>query len=177
MTKTARPGGRALRASEPMGAGRPSVPPLRFKRIALIIRTVPLIHHASRDTFPQGKALRAADSRPYGKSESVPSFRRGRIVASPSRSFCHSGAHPHPPRFARHLSLPPLAFGHFPLTGGIGPLEGGRLSGDRKGRPYGFTGALPEIWRAGEDTRPYGESGSVPSIRRGRSQTGPPVNG
>ena len=36
-----------------------------------------------------------------------------------------------------HLSLPPLAFGHFPLTGGIGPLEGGRLSGDRKGRPYG----------------------------------------
>ena len=35
------------------------------------------------------------------------------------------------------LSLPPLAFGHFPLTGGIGPLEGGRLSGDRKGRPYG----------------------------------------
>ena len=36
-----------------------------------------------------------------------------------------------------HLSLPPLAFGHFPLTGGIGPLEGGRLSGGRKGRPYG----------------------------------------
>ena len=158
MTKTARPGGRALRASEPMGAGRPSVPPLRFKRIALIIRTVPLIRHASRDTFPQGKALRAADSRPYGKSESVPSFRRGRIVASPSRSFCHSGAHPHPPRFARHLSLPPLAFGHFPLTGGIGPLEGGRFVG-------------------GSWTRPYGESGSVPSIRRGRSQTGPPVNG
>ena len=36
-----------------------------------------------------------------------------------------------------HLSLPPLAFGHFPLTEGIGPLEGGRLSGARKGRPYG----------------------------------------
>ena len=36
-----------------------------------------------------------------------------------------------------HLSLLPLAFGHFPLTGGIGPLEGGRLLGDRKGRPYG----------------------------------------
>ena len=90
-----------------------------------------------------------------------------------------------------HLSLPPLAFGHFPLTGGIGPLEGGRLaggsrtrpyvgyrncsvlSGDRKGRPYGFTGALPEIWRAGEDTRPYGESGSVPPICRGRTLAGP----
>ena len=72
-----------------------------------------------------------------------------------------------------HLSLLPLAFGHFPLTGGIGPLEGGRLSGDRKGRPYGFTGALPEIWRAGEDTRPYGESGSVPPICRGRTLAGP----
>ena len=72
-----------------------------------------------------------------------------------------------------HLSLPPLAFGHFPLTEGIGPLEGGRLSGDRKGRPYGFTGALPEIWRAGEDTRPYGESGSVPPICRGRTLAGP----
>ena len=71
MTKTARPGGRALRASEPMGAGRPSVPPLRFKRIALIIRTVPLIRHASRDTFPQGKALRAADSRPYMYPEAI----------------------------------------------------------------------------------------------------------
>ena len=29
------------------------------------------------------------------------------------------------------------------------------MAGDRKGRPYGFIGALPEIWRAGEDTRPY----------------------
>ena len=54
-----------------MGAGRPSVPPLRFKRIALIIRTVPLIRHASRDTFPQGKALRAADSRPYMYPEAI----------------------------------------------------------------------------------------------------------
>ena len=36
------------------------------------------------------------------------------------------------------------------------------MAGDRKGRPYGFTGALPEIWRAGEDTRPYGGFGSGP---------------
>src|SRR5699024_11667294 len=36
------------------------------------------------------------------------------------------------------------------------------MAGDHKGRPYGFIGALPEIWRAGEDTRPYGESGSGP---------------
>ena len=26
------------------------------------------------------------------------------------------------------------------------------MAGDHKGRPYGFIGALPEIWRAGEDT-------------------------
>ena len=38
-----------------------------------------------------------------------------------------------------HLSLLPLAFGHFPLTGGIGPLDGVRLSGARTGPPYGFT--------------------------------------
>ena len=66
-----------------MGAGRPSVPPLRFKRIALIIRTVPLIRHASHDTFPQGKALRAADSRPYMYPEAILFYRRGRTLAGP----------------------------------------------------------------------------------------------
>ena len=34
------------------------------------------------------------------------------------------------------LSLPPLAFGHFPLTGG-------RLTDDRKSRPYKNTKACP----------------------------------
>ena len=34
-----------------------------------------------------------------------------------------------------HLSLLPLAFGHFPLTGGIGPLQGGRLAGNHMGPP------------------------------------------
>ena len=28
---------------------------------------------------------------------------------------------PHPPRFAWHLSLSPLAFGHLPLKRGVGP--------------------------------------------------------
>ncbi len=41
------------------------------------------------------------------------------------------------------LSLPPLAFGHFPLTGG-------RLTDDRKSRPYGChpnsaAGAHPRV--------------------------------
>ena len=46
-------------------------------------------------------------------------------------------------------------------------------AGDRKGRPYGFTGALPEIWRAGEDTRPYTDAEALSSIRRGRTLAGP----
>ena len=60
MTETARPGGRALQASEPMGAGRPSVPPLRVERTALITGAVP--PHppqcAHWGTFPWGKAYR-----------------------------------------------------------------------------------------------------------------------
>ena len=46
-------------------------------------------------------------------------------------------------------------------------------AGDRKGRPYGFTGALPEIWRAGEDTRPYTDAEALSPIRRGRTLAGP----
>ena len=46
--------------------------------------------------------------------------RKGRTLAGPSRSFCHSGA-----TLIRLASL------------GTFPLEGGRLAGDRKGRPYG----------------------------------------
>ena len=30
-------------------------------------------------------------------------------------------------------------------------------TGDREGRPYGFTRAYLKPWRAGEDTRPYGK--------------------
>ena len=94
----------------------------------------------------------------------VPPLRKSRAIP---------GGHPHPPPSGAPVPTP---FGLRPFpppTGGIGPLEGGRLADDRKGRPYGFTGALPEIWRAGEDTRPYGESGSVPPICRGRTLAGP----
>ena len=38
-------------------------------------------------------------------TEAVPPFRRGWTLAAPLRGFCHFGAHPHPPRFARHLPL------------------------------------------------------------------------
>ena len=66
-------------------------------------------------------------------------------------------------RFATS-SLPLLAFGHFPLTGGIGPLTRGvtpQWEGLRaaKGRPYGV-GEPPR--RTGEDTRPYANTGTAP---------------
>ena len=38
------------------------------------------------------------DTRPYCGCGSILSFRRGRTLAGPSNGFCHSGAHPHPPR-------------------------------------------------------------------------------
>ena len=38
------------------------------------------------------------DTRPYCRCGSILSFRRGRTLAGPSNGFCHSGAHPHPPR-------------------------------------------------------------------------------
>ena len=78
--------------------------------------------------------------------------RRGRTLAGPSRSFCHSGA-----TLIRLASL------------GTFPLEGGRLAGDRKGRPYGFTKVHLSNRRAGEGTRPYGgnQTGSVGSAEPG----------
>ena len=51
MAWAARPGGRALRAVWSTEGGHMG-PPLRLKRTALITRGVPLIRHASRDTFP-----------------------------------------------------------------------------------------------------------------------------
>ena len=49
------------------------------------------------------------------------------------------------------------------------PLEGGRLAGDRKGCPYGFTKVHLSNRRAGEGTRPYGgnQTGSVGSAEPG----------
>ena len=78
--------------------------------------------------------------------------RRGRTLAGPSRSFCHSGA-----TLIRLASL------------GTFPLEGGRLACDRKGRPYGFTKVHLSNRRAGEGTRPYGgkRTGSVGSAEPG----------
>ena len=109
---------------------------------------------------PGGRALqvsRPKDGRPHGadptKYKSLSGeCRRGRTLAGPSRSFCHSGA-----TLIRLASL------------GTFPLEGGRLACDRKGRPYGFTKVHLSNRRAGEGTRPYGgkRTGSVGSAEPG----------
>ena len=64
------------------------------------------------------------------------------------------------------LSLPPLAFGHFPLTGG-------RLTDDRKSRPYGChpnsaAGAHPRVASLGlrPATLPYGITETVAELGR-----------
>ena len=54
----------------------------------------------------------------------------------------------------------PLPSQPFPSFVGAGPRPAHGAA--TWGRPYGFTGALPEIWRAGEDTRPYSNTGMVP---------------
>ena len=46
-------------------------------------------------------------------------------------------------------------------------------TGDRKGRPYGFTRACLNPRAGGSRTRPYGESGSGPFFRRGRTLASP----
>ena len=74
----------------------------------------------------------------------------------------HWGACPYPLCRCATSSLPLLAFGHFPLTWGIGPLIRG------VGPPGG--GLRTATW-----CRPYGESRSHIFFHRGRSQTGPAI--
>ena len=74
----------------------------------------------------------------------------------------HWGACPYPLCRCATSSLPLLAFGHFPLTGGIGPLIRG------VGPPGG--GLRTATW-----CRPYGESRSHIFFHRGRSQTVLPI--
>ena len=54
--------------------------------------------------LPGGKIAGGHMGPPLRNYKSLSGERRmGRSQTGPSRSFCHSGAHPHPPRFARHL--------------------------------------------------------------------------
>ena len=68
--------------------------------------------------FPRGKGTRPAGRNPLRRSR-----RHSMIVPS---SVWPGGQPPFPiPSGLRPSSLPLLAFGHFPLTGGIGPLTRG----------------------------------------------------
>ena len=84
-------------------------------------------------------------------------------------------------RVKRSPSSASHTLGTFPLGGGrlgrpgVPPLrreskpDSASGTGDREGRPYGFTKAYLNPWRAGEDTRPYGvfSTGNVCSVNSG----------
>ena len=91
------------------------------------------------------------------------------------------GRSPHPSGL-RPAPLPFLAFGHFPLTGGIGLLQGGRegqappLRNLRMLSYFGLGRRKLPGWAA--DSRPYRTYKRLSGeYRRGRSQTGPPSMG
>ena len=75
-------------------------------------------------------------------------------------------------RFSRRARCPHRAVLRRP---GVPPLrreskpDSASGTGNREGRPYGFTKAYSKPWRAGEDTRPYGifNTGSVCSVNPG----------
>ena len=108
-----------------MGGGRPSVPPLRRRRGKSgrrVQEAAPYKRVGGRVWDPPlrrslDKKRRAHNVRPY---------RRGGGNLAPHPPQCaHWGTCPYPLCPFGTSSLPLLAFGHFPLTGGIGPLTRG----------------------------------------------------
>ena len=93
--------------------------------------------------------------RPYGKNE-LPLYRTVPLIRHALRDTCPYPLWPFGPS-----SLPLLAYGHFPLIGGIGPLIRGVVL------PYGFQGYLPSLGRGA----PWGSrqncTGSVGSAKAG----------
>ena len=113
---------------------------------------------------PGGRALRASWSteggRPHGAAPTVETDH----LYNQDRS-------PHPSRPAGRASLPLLAFGHFPLIGGIGlPLGEGLRAADS--RPYGGkrTGSV------GWGTQAQSENRSKISLCTPRAPVGPDSN-
>ena len=109
-------------SSAAQGDGEHGVPPRFFRRArcAAPANGVPKPDSASgmgdREGRPYGvfcacSEQRVQEAAPYKErttpwraaTEAVPPFRRGWTLAAPLRGFCHFGAPPHPPRFARHL--------------------------------------------------------------------------
>ena len=98
------------------------------------------------------------------------------FVAAGSSAAQGNGGYGESLRFSRRARCPHRAV---PGRPGVPPLQRGPKpdsisgTGDREGRPYGFTRAYLKPWRAGEDTRPYGGYRSRPFFRRGRTLAGP----
>ena len=91
-----------------------------------------LIRLAALGTFPLREGRRAAQvCRPYGKNE-LPLYRTVPLIRHALRDTCPYPLWPFGPS-----SLPLLAYGHFPLIGGIGPLIRGVVSS-----PTGFKKAF-----------------------------------
>ena len=138
--------------------GRPGVPPLRNAMRRRVREAAPYMGWNLRDGRVWHPPLRRIWKR-------FLLFRRGRTLAGPSRKFCHSRAHPHPPRFVRRL--PPgrgkaLQEGQIPIPSvslrSISPLDKGS-----RPLPYGFQMGRGGPWasrRSMETGRP-----SVPPLR------------
>ena len=86
-------------------------------------------------------------------TEAVPPFRRGWTLAAPLRGFCHFGAHPHPPRFARHLP----------------PWRGKARAADS--RPYGGYRGYSLISQGPVPDRPTGGASPSPTNLKKAFQT------
>ena len=94
-------------------------------------------------------------------------LKRGLSAARLTGGFSGRGTR-NPPSFASQMppSLPPLAFGHLPLTGGVGPFQG------RFGRGALWAPVLPLL--SGEVAPPQAVTEGAPSVSPDGS-TAPPV--
>ena len=127
------------------GAGGPGVPPLKEKGWEPAHSSAPFWGHLPPGGRHDGRA--GENTRPYGDcgrktagAQCALLQERARETAPSSAPF--GGTFPYPLCPFGTSSLPLLAFGHFPLTGGIGPLtrgvgpQGEGLGAGGNPRPY-----------------------------------------
>ena len=123
---------------------------------------------------PKGEGLRAAKGRPYGEFGDRPS----RTLAGLIKNFCHSEAHPHPPRIR---SAPSPLQGEGLAGAQCAPLRryppgyvGSETQARKRNRTSGNFCRLRARWPGG---RGCGRLIAAPTaflyFRRGRSQIGP----
>ena len=107
---------------------------------------VTLIRPLRGHLLPRREKARAADSRPYGRYRNCLFFRRGRTLAGPQMYAARPGGRAlqgAETSTGGHMG-PPLQSGWQPAPSSASHSLGtfpprGRLSGDRKGRPYGVS--------------------------------------